>query len=125
MMVRDLECDPNTLLGPPDVRVVRKLQQCAALDPVFLVYMDRYHGGVPSIGTFNVKCKRYEVGLFLTLFDEDSQLPPPFRAHFDDHQMDERAVNSINYVTDYEHSTSLCSIWRVAAVRRNASRYVP
>jgi hypothetical protein len=106
MVIRDLECDASTLVGPPDPRVVEKLQQRFPLDPVFLAYMDKYHGGVPRIGTFDVNSTRYEIALFLTLLDDDSPLPPPFRPHFDDTRMDERVVSSICYLKDYEHSTS-------------------
>jgi len=64
------------------------------------------HGGRPQIGTFNAGTKRGQIGLFLTLLDDKSQLPPPTRPHFDDSQWDERVVNSIWYLTECEHATS-------------------
>jgi hypothetical protein len=106
MVIRDLKCDASTLAGPLDPRIVEKLQERFPLDPTFLAYMEKCHGGAPYIGAFDVNSTHYEVGLFLTLLDKDSPLPPPFRPHFDDTRMDERVVNSICYLKDYEHSTS-------------------
>lgn len=40
------------------------------------------------------------------MIDKDSVLPPPPRPHFDDSRMDERVVNSVHYLTGYEHATS-------------------
>jgi hypothetical protein len=104
--MRDLECEPSTLVGPVDPRVVRDFQERYPLDSDFLAYMNSCHGGVPKIGAFEIESNRYQIGMFLTLFDEKSDLPPPFRPHFEDSRMDERVMNSICFLKNYEHATS-------------------
>ena len=101
--MRCLQCDPQTLAGPIDERVVQKLR---GLDPAFVAHMAECHGGRPQIGTFDVGSDRYQIGLFLTLLDNKSELLPPTRPHFDDSRWDERVVNSIWYLTACEHATS-------------------
>jgi hypothetical protein len=101
--MRDLQCDPQTLAGPIDERVVRNLK---GLDPAFVEHMKTCHGGQPRIGSFKVGNKRGNIGLFLTLLDDKSELQPPFRPHFDFTDLDERVVNSIPFLTEVEHFTS-------------------
>lgn len=104
--MRNLDCEPNTFVGPVDPRVVERLNERYPLDPDFLACMERCHGGVPRVGVFTIAGQRCRIGGFLTLFDTKSELPPPFRPHFDDASMDERVVNGICYLKDYEHATS-------------------
>jgi hypothetical protein len=61
---------------------------------------------VPKIGAFEIDSQPHRIGMFLTLFDAKSKLPPPFRPHFDDSRMDERVANSIYFVKNYDHATS-------------------
>lgn len=105
--MRDLECDPRTLAGPVDPRVVAKISQQYPLDPDYLACMEACHGGIPSIGAVEFGSYQSQVGLFLTLLDEKSILPGPFRPHFEIRDMDKRVVNSISYLMDYEHMTSM------------------
>lgn len=101
--MRDLQCDPATLAGPIDPRVVGRLR---GLSPAFVAHMATHHGGRPKIGAFKVGGKVGVLEQFLTLVDEKSKLPPPFRPHFEDGSADERAINGIAYLTEYEHATS-------------------
>ncbi len=101
--MRDLQCDPATLAGPIDPRVVGLLR---GLSPAFVAHMATHHGGRPKIGAFNVGDKLGVLEQFLTLVDHQSKLPPPFRPHFEDDSADERAIESIRYLTEYEHATS-------------------
>jgi hypothetical protein len=101
--MRDLQCDPATLAGPIDPRVVGLLR---GLSPAFVAHMATHHGGRPKIGTFKVGGKIGVLEQFLTLVDHKSELPPPSRPHFDDDSDDERAIDSIRYLTDGEHATS-------------------
>jgi|JI10StandDraft_1071094.scaffolds.fasta_scaffold23194_1 hypothetical protein len=105
-MARDLQCNPDTLAGPIDVRVVAKIQRRYPLDPAFLDQMATCHGGVPQIATFDVDFTQWQIGQFLSLLDDESKLTPPKRPHFEQSAMDERVVNGISYLMDYEHSTS-------------------
>jgi hypothetical protein len=68
--------------------------------------MELCHGGRPHIGAFKVASKRYQIGLFLTLLDNKSELPHPARPHFEDSRWDERVINSIWYLVAGEHATS-------------------
>ncbi|MGE3805016.1 MAG: hypothetical protein AB7K24_10120 [Gemmataceae bacterium] len=104
--MRDLKCDPKTLAGPIDKRVVENLQRRYPLDPVYLECMEACHGGVPRVGTFTVGKKKGQIGLFLTLVDGKSKLKPPKRPHFEDERDDERVVNSVSYLVNGEHSTA-------------------
>lgn len=101
--MRDLQCEPNTLAGPMDQRVVAKLK---GLDPAFVAHMESCHGGTPRIGAFNAGSRRGQIGLFLTLLDNKSKLLPPPRPHFEDSSWDERVINSIWYLVQGEHATS-------------------
>lgn len=102
--MKDLRCDPASLAGPVDMRVVKKLK---GLDPDFVAHMKTHHGGKPRIGAFKVGGKRYQIGLFLTLLDSHSKLMPPARPYFEDEDEDERAINSIYFLgVDGEHATS-------------------
>jgi hypothetical protein len=94
------------LVGPVDARVVAEFQKRYPMDSAFLACMSACHGGVPKIGAFEVDSQRYRIGMFLTLLDAKSDLPPPFRPHFEDSRMDERVVNSVSFLKDYEHATS-------------------
>lgn len=105
-MIRDLECDPDTLAGPIDERVVAELQRHYRLDPAYLEQMAACHGGVPKVAVFDVGSTQRKIGQFLTLLDRDSVLPPPKRPHFEDPDWDERVINGIPYLTQYEHATS-------------------
>jgi hypothetical protein len=100
--MRNLKCDPSTLAGPIDQRVVAKL---TGLDPAFVAHMESCHGGIPQIGAFDVGSKRGQIGLFLTLLDDESKLLPPARPHFD-HSEDERVINSIWFLVSCDHATS-------------------
>src|SRR5262249_76144 len=93
----------QTLAGPIDLRVVGKLR---GLDPAFVAHMKLCHGGRPHTGAFEVGSKHCQIGLFLTLLDSKSKLPPPARPHFEDSRWDERVINSIWYLVDGEHATS-------------------
>jgi hypothetical protein len=104
--MRDLHCDPSTFAGPIDQRVVQWLSRRRPLDADYLACMETSHGGVPLIGSIRVGATRYKIARFLTLLDEESELSEPFRPHFEQSTTDERAVNSISYLTDYEHATS-------------------
>jgi len=104
--MRDLECEAGTLVGPVDVRVVAGFQNRYPLNSDFLAYMNACHGGVPKIPVFEIDSKPYRIGMFLTLFDAKSDLPAPFRPHFDDSRMDERVANGICFLKNYEHATS-------------------
>jgi hypothetical protein len=101
LSMRDLKCDPKSLAGPIDKRVVAKLK---GLDPDFVAHMTSCHGGRPQIGAFQVANKRGKIGQFLTLLDDRSKLQPPARPHFE-HDDDERVINSIWYLGGCEHAT--------------------
>lgn len=103
--MRNLECDPSTLVGPIDERVVADIDRRYPLPADFLAYMKACHGGRPKVGAFKVGSKTGHIELFLTLLDQESDLPPPFRPHFGVSSWDERALNSIRYLLDYEHAT--------------------
>ena len=105
-MVRDLKCDPSTLLGPPDDRVIAKLQARFALDSAFVEQMSICHGAEPEISQFHAESATRNIGLFLTLYDYHSKLEPPFRPHFDHLNLDERVVDGICYIMDEDHGTS-------------------
>ena len=68
--------------------------------------MARHHGGIPKICAFGTATSRRYIGQFLTLLDEESNLTPPQRPHFDHSDMDERVVNGIWYLMTDDHSTS-------------------
>ena len=76
------------------------------LNDDFLSQMSSCHGGRPQIATFEVNGEQWPIGQFLTLLDNHSDLVPPSRPHFDHSDIDERAIDSINYLVDGEHSTS-------------------
>jgi hypothetical protein len=103
MKLRDLECDPGTLIGPVDGRVVADLHARYPLEAEFLAYMEACHGGVPRIGGLEVDGSWYRVAVFLSLVDSRSELPGPFRPHFGGGGLDERVAGSISYVKDYDH----------------------
>ncbi len=89
-----------------DGRVVAKLRRRYPLDSEFLEFMALHHGGIPKICEFEVASSRLQIGQFLTLLDKESILTPPRRPHFDRCDMDERVVNGIYYLMEYDHSTS-------------------
>lgn len=105
-MDRDLQCDPATLAGPIDKRVVAEFTQQYPLDAAYLQQLSTCHGGVPKIATFKVGRNNPQIGQFLTLLDEKSKLPSPAQPHFENSEMDERVVNSVAYLLKYEHATS-------------------
>lgn len=100
--MKSLRCDPKTLAGPIDERVVRSLK---GLDPAFVAHMAEHHGGRPKIGTFQAggELRRFEQ--FLTLLDDESELQPPARPHFN-HSEDERVVESISFLIGGDDATS-------------------
>ena len=102
----DLKCDPATCIGPIDKRVVQQLSQRYPLDPDYLQCLSNCHGGRPQIGTLPMANRTYRVAFFLTLVDENTRLPGPFRPHFDQQDMDERVVNSVIELMDCESNTS-------------------
>lgn len=106
MTLRNLECDPETLIGPVDRRVVTALKKRYPLEPEFLAYMKACHGGVPKIGALEIDGNWYRIALFLSLIDARSKLPGPFRPHFAADFIDIRTRSSISHVKDYEHMTS-------------------
>lgn len=104
--MKDLGCDGSVEPGPFDERVIANIEKKYPLDRDYLDCMKTCHGRTPRLGSFEIKSGVYQVGLFLTLFDKKSELPPPYRPHFDQPDMDERVVNSIDFLTNYEHATS-------------------
>lgn len=52
--MRNLECDPATLAGPIDMRVVAKIERRYPLNKDFLKYMAVCHGGRPRIGASEI-----------------------------------------------------------------------
>jgi hypothetical protein len=104
----DLKCDPSTCACPIDDRVVAELSQRYPLDPVYLACLKNCHGGQPQIGTVQVAGRTYRVAFFLTLVDHKTELPGPFRPHFDQHDIDERVANSVTALMDCECNTSRC-----------------
>lgn len=101
--MKSLQCDPNTLAGPIDERVVRNLK---GLDPAFVAHMAEHHGGRPKSATFQAGPERRRFDLFLSLLDRESKPPPPYRPHFNHSELDERLVDSIWFLTSVDHSTS-------------------
>ncbi len=105
-MIRDLACDPETIAGPIDVRVVEELRRRYPLDDDFVQQLAACHGAVPGIGTFSVGTKTGTVARFLTLLDFDSALTGPKRPHFEHVDTDERVMIGIPYLLDGGHQTS-------------------
>lgn len=104
--MRDLQCDPATLAGPVDRRVVERLNNRHPLDADYLACIENCHGGVPKVCSLQTAGIRCSIARFLTLVDDESELSEPFQPHFEDSGMDDRVVNSISYLRDYEHATS-------------------
>ena len=107
-MVRDLQCGETVVPDAIDSRVGENLRQrySFTLDDDFLAQMASCHGGRPRISKFEAANEQWPVGQFLTVLDFKSDLIPPFRPHFNLQDVDERAVESIDYLVDGEHSTS-------------------
>lgn len=107
-MIRDLQCGQTVVPDAIDMRVVDNLRNRYGftLNDDFLSQMSSCHGGRPQIATFEVNGEQWPIGQFLTLLDNHSDLVPPSRPHFDHSDIDERAIDSINYLVDGEHSTS-------------------
>ncbi|WP_166820425.1 SMI1/KNR4 family protein [Thalassoroseus pseudoceratinae] len=103
--MHNLACDPSTLAGPIDDRVVAELSKRYPLDPDFLACMATCHGGQPAIGTVKVNGQTYRVAEFLTLLDEQSKLEGDFRPHFERTGTDERVVKSIDSVMNTDGNT--------------------
>ncbi len=103
--MRDLQCEPNTFVGPVDPNVVEKIEERYPVDPDYLECLQTCHGAETKIGLVKVGAKHYRVARFLTLFDRKSDLPPPFRPHFDS-ELDERVMESVRFLMDFEHQTS-------------------
>lgn len=104
----NFKCDPATCSGPIDGRVVEYLSKRYSLDQDYLDCVKTCHGGEPTVGTVSIESRKYRLAKFLTLVDLKSDLPSPFKPHFDISTEDERAIDSIVYLMDYEHNTSRC-----------------
>ena len=105
-MIRDLNCKSNVTIGEIDLRVVRSLRKRYPLSDAFISQMAGCQGLVPQIANFKVNSESQSLARFLTLLDEKSEIPGPFRPHFEHCEMDERVVIGIPYLLDYEHQTS-------------------
>ena len=106
-MIRDLECGESVIPDPVDSRTVEWLQghfHCV-LEPGFLSQMSACHGGRPGINRFVAGSREESIGQFLTLVDDDTELVPPFRPHFDYTESDERVIDNICFPVDGGHST--------------------
>ncbi len=98
---------PNSEVGPVDERVVRNLAEKYRLDPDFLNLMRAYHGGELENAVIQLASTKMSVCYFLSLYDRNSKLEGAPRPHFEQKSMDTRLVNSIDYVRNYEHQSSL------------------
>lgn len=104
----DLKCDPKTCAGPIDDRVMAALSKRYPLDPDYLALLKNCHGGVPQVGTVQLADRTYRLACFLTLVDQKTQFPGPFRPHFDQQNTDERVANSVTALMNGESNTSRC-----------------
>jgi hypothetical protein len=107
----DLGCDPSSLCGPADMRVVGFIQDyhnnSRRLDPAYVQHALRFHGGVPGKQYFTAADgKTYRVGRFLTLLDEDSELEPPVRPSWTNPGRDIRIDWSMLTLIDEEGPTA-------------------
>ena len=103
----NLPCDPYTLAGPIDYRVLDNLEnKFGTLDSEYTSFLKNYHGGVLEGVLIRVSTKIHPIERFLTIVDEQTNLEGVFRPHFMDSRVDERVLDSIDYLVDGEHSTA-------------------
>lgn len=105
----DLDYDPQSLCGPVDERVVEFIQSYRKhrFDSAYLEHVRRYHGGVPGKRYFEAADgETYQVGRFLTLVDEESELSPPARPSWTNPGRDIRIDWSVLTLVDEEGATA-------------------
>ncbi|MBX9667350.1 MAG: hypothetical protein K2X93_07010 [Candidatus Obscuribacterales bacterium] len=94
----------NASVGAPDKRVIKQISKTQSLPPSFLSFCETNHGKTPKRG--KIKGTKLRIGRFLSLVDDKSKLPGPFRPHFEDSSVDERVMRGISAVIGYESATS-------------------
>jgi hypothetical protein len=107
--MEDLGYDPASLCGPVDERVAEFIQSYRKrrLDPAYLAHARRFHGGIPGRSYFTAADgETYRVGRFLTLVDDESELPPPARPSWSNPGRDSRIDWSMLTLIDEEGATA-------------------
>lgn len=91
---------------PIDYRVVEKLSGRYPLHENYVGLMSFCHGGEPPNIAIAVGHRTVRVAKFLTLLDKNSVLCSPMQPHFEHFDTDERVIDSIDFLLNWEHSTS-------------------
>ncbi|MDB3936486.1 SMI1/KNR4 family protein, partial [Granulosicoccus sp.] len=107
MRMKKLHCDPSTMAGPIDYRVLKFLEKkFGKFESDYIDFLENHHGGIIENVSVKVDSKQCSIERFLTIVDDETKLEGAFRPHFTDSREDERVLDSIYYLVDGEHSTA-------------------